>query len=238
MAMTLGERMKRYELAYKRYLPRRTYTVIRVDGRAFSKMTKFNFSKPFDPRFLDAMDATAVALCEEIAGAQFAYVQSDEVSVLVTDFEKHVTEPWMGGVEAKQLSLSAACATSAFNWFARGDGVSLGPREGMFDSRLFTMSDRAEVINYFMWRQRDAVKNSISMLAGHHFPHAELEGKNSNERTEMLADEGHAWGHLRQGTRQGRLVVRRQGGWRIEEAWRIDHESMWTEVPMMGESSL
>lgn len=202
--MTLGDRMKAYEHVYRTYLPKRTYTLIRVDGRGFSNYTR-GMDKPFDPHFIGAMDATAQALCREIAGAQFAYTQSDEISVLVTDFAHHETQPWMGGNIAKVLSLSASCATAEFN--AQIDSEFWGT--AMFDSRVWTMSDANEVANYFIWRQRDAIKNSVSMLAGHHFSHNELEGKTTNERLEMLKSIGIDWFAAPLGIQQGRTIYKR-----------------------------
>lgn len=201
--MTLGERMKSYEHVYRTYLPRRTYTLLRLDGRGFSNYTR-GMTKPFDMHFVRAMDETALALCREIAGARVAYVQSDEISLLLTDFDHHETQPWMGGNISKVLSLSAARATATFN-------AAIGDREGgaMFDSRVWTMSDANEVANYFIWRQRDAIKNSISMLAGHHFSHGELEGKTTNDRLQMLDEIEVDWSELPVGVQQGRAAYKR-----------------------------
>src|SRR5271166_1365959 len=82
---TLGDRMKRYENITRLQLPPRTYTLLRVDGRAFHTWTR-GLRKPYDEVFMNIMDKTAIALCEEIAGAQFAFVQSDEISLLAVDF--------------------------------------------------------------------------------------------------------------------------------------------------------
>jgi tRNA(His) guanylyltransferase len=76
----LGERMKKqYEDRTRYMLPRRTYTILRVDGRAFHTWTR-GLAKPYDKRFIEAMDYTACKLCQEMAGAQCAFAQSDEIS--------------------------------------------------------------------------------------------------------------------------------------------------------------
>src|SRR5690242_17305079 len=100
---SLGDRMKEYEWAYRYVLPRRTYTILRVDGRAFHNLTK-GLDRPYDERFMDIMDTVAYELCQEIQGARLAYVQSDEISVLYTDFDAPGTQAWFGGVLAKQLT--------------------------------------------------------------------------------------------------------------------------------------
>jgi tRNA(His) guanylyltransferase len=91
---SLGDRMKRYEAVTQSALPRRTYTVIRVDIRAAHVYLRAA-DRPFDYEFMADMDATAEAMCAEISGAVLAYAQSDEISILATDFDSHGTEPWL-----------------------------------------------------------------------------------------------------------------------------------------------
>lgn len=196
----LAERMKRYEHTYRAVLPRRTYTLMRLDGRAFHTYLKGS-EKPFDRGFVKDMDMVADALCREIAGVQFAYTQSDEVSLLLTDFQSNHTEPWMGGNVAKMLSLSASIASVAMHVCRNSD---LMPQ---FDCRVWTMSDPVEVANYFLWRQQDAVRNSIQMLGQHYFTQKQLHGKSTNQIQEMLhAGHGINWNDLEVGLKRGRVV--------------------------------
>ena len=110
----LGDRMKRYEAAHRALLPRRTYTLLRLDGRSFHTYLR-GCQKPFDDQFIADMDAVAEALCAEISGSVFAYTQSDEISILVADFATIQTQPWFDGVVAKLLSISASLATAVLN---------------------------------------------------------------------------------------------------------------------------
>jgi len=200
----LGDRMKCYEATTRHTLPRRTYTILRVDGRAFHTYLR-GAAKPFDETFMTDMDRVAEALCAEITGSVFAYTQSDEISVLVTDFASEQTEPWFGGIIAKQVSISAALATAVLNERRPG-------RRALFDARAFTISDPVEVANYFLWRQRDAVSNSISMAAQAHFPHKRLHGVNSGGMQELLwAEAGVNWNDYPDGCKRGRTTVRQTG---------------------------
>ncbi|MGW1961785.1 tRNA(His) guanylyltransferase Thg1 family protein [Streptomyces sp. NPDC001935] len=200
----LGDRMKRHEAAYRTVLPCRTYTVIRVDGRAFHTYLR-GAVKPFDLQFMEDMDAVAEALCKEIAGSVLAYTQSDEISVLVTDFGSHNSEPWFGGVVAKQISIAASVATAVLNG-RRPTGRAL------FDARVFTLSDPVEVANYFLWRQRDAVRNSISMAAQAHFSQKRLHGVDTKGMQELLhAEAGVNWNDFPDGCKRGRVTVRCTG---------------------------
>lgn len=200
----LGDRMKRHEAAYRGLLPRRTYALLRVDIRAAHSYLR-GAAKPFDEQFMADMDAVAEALCAEITGAMFAYTQSDEISILITDFASEHTEPWFGGVIAKQLSISAALATAVLNERRPG-------KRALFDSRVFTIADPVEVANYFTWRQRDAVRNSISMAAQARFSHRRLHGVNSGGMQELLwAEAGVNWNDYPDGCKRGRVTVRRTG---------------------------
>src|SRR6185503_13990478 len=107
MNNSLGDRMKRqYEDRTRVMLPRRTYTIIRVDGKAFHTFTR-HCEKPNDKALAHALDGAARRLCEEAQGAQLAYLQSDEISVLLTDFMLPTTDAWFDGNLQKIVSVSA-----------------------------------------------------------------------------------------------------------------------------------
>ncbi|MET9609756.1 tRNA(His) guanylyltransferase Thg1 family protein [Streptomyces sp. NPDC006512] len=226
----LGDRMKRYEAAHKTVLPRRTYTILRLDGRAFHTYLR-DAEKPFDMTFVGDMAAVTEALCAEAAGAAIAYTQSDEISLLLTDFATPGTEPWFGGVVAKQLSVSASLATAVLNERRPG-------RRALFDARVFTMSDPVEVANYFLWRQRDAVRNSISMAAQAHFSHKRLHRVSTGEMQELLwSEKGVNWNDYPEACKRGQVATRLTGERAVEyvdkrtrETTRTTAVRSWWEV--------
>lgn len=217
----LGDRMKRYEATTRTLLPRRTYTILRVDGRAFHTYLR-GAQKPFDEQFMADMNAVAEALAAEITGSAFTYTQSDEISILVTDFATEQTEPWFGGVAAKQLSISAALATAVLNERRPG-------KRALFDARVFTLSDPVEVANYFLWRQRDAVRNSITMAAQAHFTHRRLHGVSTGGMQELLWSEaGVNWNAYPDGCKRGRVAFRWTGERPVEYVDRRSGETVTT----------
>lgn len=196
----LGDRMKRYEAATRFVLPQRTYAIVRVDGRAFHSYLR-GAERPFDMAFMADMDAVAAALCAEIAGAVISYAHSDEVSVLVTDFGSVHTEAWFGGGVQKMASIAAARATAELG--------SRRPGSPLFDGRVFTIPSAVEVANYFIWRQRDAVRNSVSMAAQACFSHRRLHGLNGGQMQELLfAEAGINWNDYPDGAKRGRVCRR------------------------------
>lgn len=194
--------MKDLERQYRAVLPAKSYAVIRVDGKGFSKYTK-GLQRPFDARFTADMQATAQFLCENIDGTLFAYTQSDEISVVISDLTGANTQAWFGGQVQKIVSTSAALATAKFNRL-RPEVDALA----FFDGRTHHLDGADGVLEYLRWRQADAMKNSVGMLASHHFSHRALTGVPVRERKAMLADKGILWNELDQAVKQGTFVRR------------------------------
>lgn len=190
-----GNRMKRYEQVTKTRLPARTYTIVRVDGRAFHTYLR-NAEKPFDSTVNSAMDLVAATMCKEMSGAKFAYVQSDEISILLTDLGPG-TQPWFDGEVQKIVSISASLATAVFNGvftqpkvkYPFADTELPGPKYATFDARVYSIPSRTEVANYFRWRQQDAIRNAVQSAGYAEFPAREMFGKNAAQIQEMLFQE-------------------------------------------------
>lgn len=201
MKDSLGDRMKDfYEDRTRFVLPRRTYSIIRIDGKAFHTYTK-GLTRPFDDKLISDIDETACYLCKNIQGAKFGFVQSDEISILLTDFDKIETSSWFDGNIQKIVSISASMTTAKFNELRPG-------KIALFDSRVFIIPSRTEVENYFIWRQKDTVRNSISSVAQSMFSHKELENKNCNEMQEMCFQKGTNWDDFSPKYKRGRLIVK------------------------------
>lgn len=186
---SLGDRMKIYECVARTKLVRRTPAIIRVDGKAFHTLTR-GMTKPYDSAFIRCMQETALQLCKQIQGAQLAYVQSDEISVLLVDYQNLNSESWFDSQVQKMVSISASIATSVFTEEFRAaffDKYAAGARP-MFDSRVFNMP-REEVANYFVWRQQDATRNSIQMLGQAYFSHKQLHKLSCEQIQEKLFQE-------------------------------------------------
>lgn len=198
----LGARMKAYEACAQLKLPRRTYTILRVDGRMFHTLTR-DLDRPYDVDFAAAMNAVAITLCQKVQNARLAYVQSDEVSVLLTDFTSIETQPWFEGNIQKQVSISACIAANAFN-----RALGIGPGDAEFDARVFTIPDPTEVENYFIWRQKDAERNSLAMVAQYHASHQQLLGVNAAGQHDIIHAAGDNWNDYPVRFKRGGIVIR------------------------------
>jgi tRNA(His) 5'-end guanylyltransferase len=205
---SLGDRMKEnYENRSKTYLTRRVPVIIRLDGKAFHTFTK-GMKRPYDEIFHNTMNKTTQYLCENIQGCKLGYTQSDEITLLLTDYDAITTDAWFGYSVQKMCSIAASMATVAFNRFFAYEYEELNrwvsecphTREdeeymyamydkmvqgAMFDARCFNIPID-EVVNCFIWRQQDATRNAIQMLGQCNFSHKELHGKSCNMIQDML----------------------------------------------------
>ena len=207
----LGNRMKQYYEAIPKYrLMRRTPVAIRIDGKAFHTFTR-GFQKPFDEVLGNAMVRTMEYLCKNIQGCVFGYTQSDEITLLLIDYQTFETDAWFDYELQKMCSISASMATMAFNRYFQEevqkhiDGIepifvtdeeiklidtySRAVEKGaMFDARCFNIP-KEEACNLVYWRQLDATRNSIQMVGQANFSHSELQGKSCNMIQDMLHEQ-------------------------------------------------
>lgn len=229
----LGDRMKRqYEDRTRVMLPRRTYTIVRCDGKAFHTFTR-HCEKPHDQRLADAMDAAAMGLCDEAQGACLGYVQSDEISVVLQDFATITTDAWFDGNLQKIVSVAAAVVTAAF-----AKVYTSKPPCAVFDARVFTIADPVEVENYFIWRQNDASRNSIQGLCQAHFSPKQLHGKGQTDMHEMLHGIGVNWNDLPTDQKRGRGIVYSEHGWRVDReipVWTKERAWLSSRIPRLWE---
>lgn len=204
---SLGDRMKEnYENRSKTCLVRRMPVIIRLDGRAFHTFT-IGFKRPYDEIFHNAMNDTLKYLCENIQGCKIGYTQSDEITLLLVDYDLLDTAAWFDYKVQKMCSIAASMATLAFNKALElhigGYLIDAMEKEldiendyvnaldkahkngAMFDARVFNIP-KEEVANCFIWRQQDATRNAIQMLGQTYFSHKELDKKNQNDIQDML----------------------------------------------------
>ena len=225
----LGNRMKNnYENVPKTRLTRRTPVAIRLDGKAFHTFTR-GFERPFDSVLMEAMQDTMKYLCKNIQGCVFGYTQSDEITLILIDYQKFNSEAWFNYETQKLCSVSASMATMAFNkffqeyakeyrWFA--DDFDLEERErceqyiraekqgAMFDARCFNIP-KEEVANLIYWRQLDATRNSIQMVGQAHYSHNELQNKTNSQIQDMLmADYNINWNDFSIDCKRGSCCIR------------------------------
>ena len=214
----LAKRMKDYEMRDRHFLQKRIPVAIRIDMRAGHTFTR-GFKRPFDDIFMKSMQETAKYMCENMGNAKFAYVQSDEITIILVDYDTIETDCWFNYRTDKLCSISASMATMAFNhvfvknvdeWgrltFPNWDE---GGTNEEVDVGLLKLNDayqravgkgamfdarcfnipKEEVTNLIYWRQLDATRNSIQMVGQANFSHKELQNKSCNDIQDMLYEQ-------------------------------------------------
>jgi tRNA(His) 5'-end guanylyltransferase len=211
MKDTLGDRMKSYEAVTRFFVTPRSYAIIRIDGCHFHTFTR-GCEKPFDERLRLAMINTMAHLVKDIQGVKFGYHQSDEISLLLTDFDSISTTAWYSGNVQKIASVSASQATANFNLFyADALGVERHHTLATFDARVFVLPNATEVMNYFLWRIQDAERNSISGLAQSLYSQKQLNGVKKDQLKALSKDKGHDWDQLDYWNKRGTIYTRESG---------------------------
>lgn len=203
----LGDRMKLYEIAEagRRLMPLLP-ALARIDGRAFHSFTR-GMKRPFDATFSACMVATTTALVRD-TGACMGYTQSDEIT-LAWHSRTIQSKIWFDGRVAKMTSQLAAQATLIFYRLVLELMPQYADRMPTFDARVWNVPNRAEGANVFLWREWDAIKNSVSMAASAYYSHKALMGKNSAQKHDMLHAIGVNWNDYQSLFKRGAYVQRR-----------------------------
>lgn len=236
----LGARIKEnYENRTRFLLPRRSHTILRADGKAWHSFCR-KLNKPFDMELIADYDAAIINTLKHLQGAQFAYVQSDECSVLLTDFEKENSDAWFDGNIQKMTSVSASILTAEFNR-CRVKRIGVDAPLAFFDARVFTIPDPIEVYNYFIWRWKDCSRNSVSMVAQSLYPHKELQNKSTSALQEMIFQKGINWAKYDESLKNGRFIIKEtyqkdgatRSHWVVVPAWKLtaDPDKLKSMIP-------
>lgn len=221
--LTLKDRMKSLQATRDYKLDKDSYIICHLDGRAFSKMIKKRFNLPFDDEFMHMMDETAAYVCENVQGAKLAYVQSDEISIVITAF-KYVGEeflncsPFFDYRLCKLQSIIASLATAKFNqlytlWMINEDYDKEVKQQIVempliqFDCKCWDVSEYVDMFAWFKFRQNDCIRNSKQQFAQAYCSHKDLLNKNSDEQVEYCKlKTGKDWNALNGQYKYGRIV--------------------------------
>lgn len=233
MPDSLFDRMKKYEDVSQTRLTPRLPIILRVDGKAFHTYTKGMVDRPFNRMMIHVMEKTAIELCREIQGAELAYVQSDEISILINSYKNINSEAWFDNQVQKMVSVASGIASATFtanSWkIWATESATIFPddiRPAYFDGRAFVMPE-SDVNNYFVWRQQDAIRNSISSHARLFFTQKECNGKNGLVLREMCETAGHSWDSRPKSQQRGRCIKKV-----IELETNRSHWFADTEIPI------
>lgn len=207
----LGDRCKYFEnLETSRRADPSLPLIARLDGHGFSKFTK-DIQKPFDPRFAELMALTTKHLVEKHQ-ALVGYTQSDEITLIWGPVEPPHTRMFSSKYQ-KNVSLLAGSATGFFNRKLVKYLPEKEDSDPEFDNRVWSVPTLQDAVDVLVWRENDAIKNSVSMLASAHFSEKQVDRISSRARKEMLLEKGVDWNDCPRWAKRGRFYHR-------TELWR------------------
>lgn len=229
---TLADKCNYYRSLTDYQLMPNSYVLVMVDGHKFSKVIKNKFNKPFDDDFVKMMNETAKYLCEQVQGVKFAYTQSDEISLLITDFDTPQTDSFFSFRLCKMQSLIAAMASARFNQlmykyllkkqsydttlsdcedtlYKVSDCIKLIDKLPcyQFDCKVWTVPNANDAFAWFLYRQTDCIKNSKAQTAQTYLSHKQLVGLTSDEMIAKCKEEKEVdWYMFPNGWKYGRVI--------------------------------
>lgn len=224
---SLGDRMKGYENITRNHLISRMPVILRLDGRAFHTFTR-GFDKPYDKIFATAMERTMWYLCENIQGCVLGYTQSDEITLVLVDYQELNTSSWFDNNIQKMVSVAASMAAwkfvdamSSFMYLSNQNNPSVyeaALNKGVaFDCRAFNVP-KDDLLNCVLWRIKDCVRNSVQALGQAHFSHKELHKKSTEDIITMVKQKtGILWNNLPLSQKYGSFCVKSTNGFVIAE---------------------
>lgn len=223
--MSLKEKFYAYQKKANHFLDPDKYIFVHVDGRSFSNKVKNKFNKPFDDDFIDAMNRTAMYLCQDIQGACFAYVQSDEISIVIKK-EKPTSQVFFNGRMCKMHSIIASDAGTEFSKIMAANRlknvptcasseevlkmcineIENGPTY-QFDCKVFNVDSANDAMACILYRNIDCIRNSKQQACQTYLSHNLLESKNTDEQVNLLkTNKGIDWNEFSDDKKFGRLI--------------------------------
>lgn len=197
-----------------------SYVMVMLDGRSFSHKIKKRFKRPFDDDFIRIMNETARYVCKNVSGCKMAYVQSDEINLILHD--KGTQEPFFGNRMCKLISIISSLATSKFNQLyttyildktpcSKEDAVEIIKSMQLFefDCKVWNVPNANDACASILYRQNDCVRNSKEAVAQDKFSANELHKKKTDEQIQMVLEMyGVDWNiDFDEGEKYGRFIL-------------------------------
>lgn len=201
---SLGDKHKKFEQIAESQLIDDVPLIARLDGRAFHTVTK-KLNKPFDENFIKVMSTTAIELLKQF-NAMVAYVQSDEIT-LIWDKPQH-----FNGRVQKLTSCLASYATSVFITNIMHDTIlkeKINVLYPSFDSRIWQVPSLEVAAENLLWREMDASRNSINMMAHTYFSKSKTHGLSTKNRLQLLFEHGYDWNSLSSTLKRGSFFAKK-----------------------------
>lgn len=160
--------MRSFELSNDEILRPSMYTVVRLDGRNFSRLTRDVLKvKPFNIDLATTMRDCVRALMTDSGWSMiYGYTQSDEISLLL---DPSITKVIFAGKVRKINSILASyCSVVFYKEMFYSYPQEMQENVPTFDSRVIQLPNLESVADYFAWRRNDSETNCLNAYAYYH----------------------------------------------------------------------
>jgi tRNA(His) 5'-end guanylyltransferase len=179
--------------------------IVRLDGNNFHNWAK-GLNRPFDARLMELMAETTKFLVKH-TNAVVGYTQSDEITLILYSSDRK-SSIYNDGKKQKILSKLTGQCVSFFNQ-KRIELLPDHDKVANFDCRIYQVPTLADACAQLLWRENDASKNSISMLAQSLFSHKSLQGLDGSQlQDKMMLEKGVNWNDLPVKCKRGTYIRR------------------------------
>lgn len=196
----LAVKHKEFEAPWEQRLAKGLPVVARMDGRAFRTFTQ-GLERPYDAKLALCMQKTAEYLVSQ-SHADIAYRQSDEIT-LGWKNDTHENAIMFDGRVVKLATLLASIATVMFNRMLAEHLPAFAEKMPVFDARVWQYPSLDLAAEAFLWRETDAMRNSVTMMAHAKLGDKAIHKKGIGEKLAMLEAGGHRWRDMPEVFRRG-----------------------------------
>ena len=197
------------------------YILVMIDGKNFSNLIKNKFEKPFDNWFINTMNQVAVHLCQNIQNVVGAFVQSDEISLVIKD--NTLTSMPYDGRLCKLQSIIPSIATAYFmkQMFIKriNDAIDFDHLKDIvtnmpdyvFDCKVWSVPNANEAMAWFLYRQIDCIKNSKNQFCQTYLSHEQLLNLDSDAQVQLcIYETGNDWNTISDDKKYGRILYKKE----------------------------
>ena len=179
--------------------------IIRLDGNNFHTWTK-GLERPYDLKLTELMVETTKFLVKE-TNAVVGYTQSDEITLILYSFDRK-SSIYNDGKKQKILSKLTGKCVNFFNE-KRKELLPKHNKIAVFDCRIYQTPTLHDACVQLLWRENDAIKNSIQMLGHSQYSEKQLFKLNTSEiQDKLMLEKGINWNDLETKLKRGTYVKR------------------------------
>lgn len=183
-------------------IPSRQPLIVRLDGVGFSRWVSFLKTKTDETLPIVFYDSV-LPMFKKFNNVRMIYQASDEVNILFMRKRPNSQHAY-GGKVYKLISIMPSFLTVQFNKnVLKYYNID---RPALFDARIIIPETQRDILDYFKWRWKFSVRNSVFSFAKECGFSKKVNGMTTNEVIEFLKKNNCDWYGVDKKVRYGQLI--------------------------------